>query len=535
MRDILDRLDEIILVEKARGLLYRDPGDEFFVGSLQAPSARIKFRDLEYFPGQPGAYADYNEMATVGEKLSQRFPNGISWSNKPTPRSRAFAILTFDGPNPGEITSFGRFFDQIKPDMSGLWKNDELPGGWQLNKATSLKGSYYKLKPSDIFPPESTFATPAACVAAIGSNPDTASPGQDRAIQQIRPGMQMLLKNQYPVFENIDPNMVSAVRDDLGETIGPIAMVQGMIVSPTLEKARIDILGDNGTFAGSEIYFPASKINGLVDSYLRQPGGVEVGVSSKGENGAKASVKNIADGVVRAREKNMTDLLERYAEQVKVIERVGKLASKDLPLVMGQENGFIDKSQAALILRLIDLGAKTIDAVPMSDADKKVLESLMAEYKPKTDNAKYNVGYHILAILAKKVMMAINADPVFGEACLKFLNTSPIVQLHLKGRESKNSYVVNGFEVKYPPDFRGTVALDASKVYAATGTNGRVSFAYNPTQDAEALASPADEPGDSPAPASAAAMDSDFELARSNVTARGEPAGDEKGLGRKRR
>jgi hypothetical protein len=174
----------------------------------------------------------------------------------------------------------------------------------------------------------------------------------------------------------------------------------------------------------------------------------------------------------------------------------------------------------------------------MSAADKKVLESLMAEYKPKTDNPKYNVGYHILAVLAKRVMMAINADPVFGEACLKFLNTSPIVQLHLKGREGKNSYVVNGFEVKYPPDFRGTVALDASKVYAATGTNGRVSFAYNPTQDAEALASPADEPGDSPAPASAAAMDGDFELARSRVTARGEPgkpAGDDKVYGRRKR
>ena len=312
-------------------------------------------------------------------------------------------------------------------------------------------------------------------------------------------------------------------------------MVQGMIRNATLEKARIDILGPDGSFAGSSIYFPASKINGLVDSYLRQPGGVEVGVSSKGENGAKASVKNIADGVVRAREKDMTELLDRYAEQVKVIERVGKFASKDLPLVLGQENGFINKSQAAIILRLIDLGAKTIDAVPMSDADKKVLESLMAEYKPKTDNPKYNVGYHILAVLAKKVMMAINADPMFGEACLKFLNTSPIVQLHLKGREGKNSYAVNGFEVKYPPDFRGTVALDASKVYAATGTNGRVSFAYNPTLDAEALASPADEPGDSPAPASSAAMDGDFELARSQVTARGEPAGDDKVYGRRKR
>lgn len=535
MRDILDRLDEVLLQEKARGLLYRTPGDEFFQGTLGAPTGTIKFRDLEYFPGQPGAYDTYEEMAAAGQKLGRQYPNGIVWSNRPGARSRAFAILTFDGPRPGETTAFGRFFDQIKPDMAGLWPNNDLPGGWQLNKAASLKGSYFKLKPSDLFPPDSTFASPSACISAIGSNPDTASPGQAQAIQQIRPGMQMLLKKQLPVFENIDPLLISSIRDDLGETIGPIAMVQGMIRNPTLEKARVDILGPNGSFAGSAINFPASKINGLVDSYLIQPGGVEIGVSSKGENGAKASVKNIADGVDRARKKNMTALLDTYAEQVKVIDRIGKLASRDLPLVLGQELGYITATQAAAIQKLISTGATKIDTVKMSPEDRAALEGYMEQYRPNTKNKNYNVGYHILAQLAKQVVGDINKDPKFGEACLKFLNTSPIVQLHLQGQESKTSYRVTGFEVKYPPDFKGTVALDASKVYAATGTNGRVSFAYNPTASAEELAAPADEPGDSPAPASAAAMDQDFEMPRSRVTARGEPAADDKALGRKRR
>lgn len=538
MRDLLDRLDEILLTEKARGLLYRDPGDVFFQGPLNQPTAEIVFRDLEYYPGQPGAYDSYEEMSAAGQELSKHYPRGIIWSNRPGARSRAFAVLTFDGPKKGETTSFGRFFDQIKPDMSGLWKNNELPGDWQLKKATSLKGSYYKLKPSDLFPPESEFGTPRECVAAIGSNSDTATPGQQQAIQQILPGMQQLLKGEFPTFENIDENMVSAVRDDLGETIGPIAMVQNMIQSATLEKARTDILGPRGTFAGMSIYFPASKINGLVDSYLRRGDGTEIGVSSKGESGAKASVKNIADGVAAARERGMTDLLEQYAKQVKVIERVGLLGSRDLPLVLGQEYGYIDTNQAAAIQKFIDQGVKDINAVKMSPDDRSVLKSLMAEYAPKTDNPKYNVGYHVLAVLAKKVMTEINKDPEFGAACLKFLNTSPIVQLHLKGSAGKTSYRVSGFDVKYPPDFRGTVALDASKVYAATGTNGRVSFAYNPIKDAEELAGPADEPQDPQGPTSAAAMDQDFEMPRSQVRARRGPEPDEpeeKALGRRRR
>ena len=538
MRDILDRLDEIFLLEKARGLLYRDPGDVFFQGPLNNPTAQLVFRDLEYYPSQPGAYDSYEEMAAAGQKLAKQFPNGIVWSNKPGPRSRAFAILTFDGPGRGQVTSFGRFFEMIRPDMTGLWKNDELPGGWQLKKASSLKGSYYKLKPSDLFPPDSEFATPAACVAAIGSNPATATPGQQQAIQQIQPGMQQLLQKQYPVFSGIDDNMISAVRDDLGETIGPIAMVQGMIRDPVLDRARRDILGPNGTFNGMSIYFPASKINGLVDSYLRGRGGVEIGVSSKGEKGATASAKNISDGVVAAREKGMTDLLNQYSDQVEIIERVGSLSSRDLPLVLGQEFGFVTKSQAAVILRLIESGAKTLDSVSMSAADRKKLQELMDQNRPKLNNPKYNAGYHILANLAKQVVIEINQDPRFGEACLKFLNISPIVQLHLNGSSGKNSYTVSGFGVKYPPDFKGVVALDAGKVYAATGTNGRVSFAYNPTKNAEELAGPADEPADDPAAASAAAVDQDFELPRASVTARSkgaEPEATAKELGRKRR
>jgi hypothetical protein len=283
------------------------------------------------------------------------------------------------------------------------------------------------------------------------------------------------------------------------------------------------------------IYFPASKINGLVDSYLRGPGGIEIGVSSKGEDGAKASAKNISDGVVAARKKGMTDLLDEYSDQVEIIERVGTLSSVDLPLVLGQEFGFISKSQATAILQLIESGAKTLDTVKMSATDRKKLEEYMAQSRPKLQNPKYNVGFHVLAQLAKQVVIEINQDPRFGEASLKFLNTSPIVQLHLKGSTGRNSYQVSGFEVKYPPDFKGVVALDAGKVYAATGTNGRVSFAYNPTQSAEDLAGPADDAADGPGPASAAAVDQDFETPRSKIKASREPKGTKSALGRSRR
>lgn len=468
MRDLINLLEKVILTEKSRGLLYREKGDQFFQGSKDNPTAELVFDKVDYYPGIPGAYANYEEMSQVGQDLFKQYPS-ITWTNKPTMSSKAFAIITFDGPGKGQKTHFGRFFNEIKQDMAGLWKNNELPGGWQLNKAVSLKGSYYKLKPADLFPTNSTFDTPESCVAAIGTRPGT-TPDQLANIDKIRPGMNQLLTGKLPTFDNVG-EMMTAVRDDLGETIGPIALVQGMITSGGAEAARKDILGPQGSFSGSAINFPADKNNGLVDSYLMHPSGVEIGISSKGEKGASASVKNIADGIVVAREKGQDKLLETYAPQVEVIEKVGTLGSVDFPIVFGIEQGLIDEDTGLAIKQLIKSGATTTD-------NPEVL-ALMSRINAKKDNPRYNAGYHALAALARMVSVNINKDPMFGEACLKFLNTSPIIQLHLNGSDKGGNYTVTGFTSKYPPDFKGTVGLDATKVYAATGTIGRVSFSYN--------------------------------------------------------
>ena len=462
MRDLLNIIDNL-LMEKARGLLYRDKGDGFFQGNKDNPTAEIVFDRVDYFPSIPGAYSSYDEMAAVGADLGQQYP-AITWSNKPTKSSRAFAILTFDGPHPGQKTHFGRFFNAINQDMAGMWKNNELPGGWQLNKAVSLKGAYYKLKPANLFEPNSTFATPEDCVAALAANPK-----QNTAVPKIVPGMQQLLTGEFPTFENVG-DMMTAVRDDLGETIGPISLVQNMIRSGGAEAARKDILGTNGTFAGSAIRFPAEQNNGLVDSYLLHPSGVEIGISSKGEKGASASVKNITDGVNRARAKNMTKLLDTYEDQLDVIDQVGTLSSQDFPIVFGVKQGLISQETGAEIKQLIKTNGQS--------SNPEILD-LMSMINAKTDNPRYNRGYHALAALARKVAANVNKDPKFGEAALKFLNVSPIIQLHLSGSEKGGNYQVTGFTSKYPPDFRGTVGLDATKVYSATGIIGRVSFSYN--------------------------------------------------------
>jgi len=166
----------------------------------------------------------------------------------------------------------------------------------------------------------------------------------------------------------------------------------------------------------------------------------------------------------------MDKLLDTYAPQVEIINNIGNMSAIGFPIEYGIEQGLIDQDTGDEILNMVKTNAST---------DNPAIQSLMSDIKAKTDNPRYNTGYHALAALARRVSANINKDPVFGEACLKFLNTSPLIQLHLNGSEKGGNYTVTGFTSKYPPDFKGTVGLDAGKVYAATGIIGRVSFSYN--------------------------------------------------------
>lgn len=459
MRDILN-----ILTEASRGLLYRSPGDVFFQGKLEAPTAVITFEKAEFFP-KSGKFATPDEFAEAITATEQQLP-GIVWTNKP-PKTGAFAILVFDGPAKGKKSYYGRFFSEITPNMAGKWPNNGIPGGWQLKKEASLKGSYYKLKPSDLFPPNSTFGSPQEILKAFESNSD---------VQALVPGMQMLVNNKkLPVFAE-QAGLATAIRDDLGETIGPIALIQGMNVGTGAEACRKDVL-KGGSWAGSQINFPASKINGLVDSYIYTASGIEVGLSSKGDKGATASIKNVYDGITIAREQNNKKVLTKYADQVAIIEKVAKTSAAGFPVEGGIQMGTITLEQGQLILQMVKSGTQNLDEVKMSAADRKTFMTLMAQLKP-TPNPRYNVGYHIMAVLARQYANAINQDPKFGAACLTFLNISPIVQLHMQTKVTGNDVAVTSFTSKYPPNFQGTVLLDATKTYYATGINGKCTFAY---------------------------------------------------------
>jgi hypothetical protein len=467
-----------ILLEKARGLLYRDAGDTFIQGPIDAPTATMSFVSATYYPSQPGQYETHDAMMLAAGNAEDDKP-GVTWINQPIGNMRAFAVLELDGPEEGQKSYFGKFFQQIRPDMAGSWKNNEIPGGWQLTKKSSMKAAY-GLKPTDLFPEDTTFMSGAELISAL------------QKIEKIKPlfgGFVMLLNGDLPVFIG-QGSMTDAIRDDLGEIIGPLALIKGMVTDAGAETAKKDLL-QNGGWGGSSIKFPSSKTNGLVDSIITTPNGIEVGISSKGNKGATASIKNVADGIQVAEVQDtpaMKKLLKKYATQVELIKEISSRPARYFPTEYAVENGLIKPAQAQAIQKIIDSSAKSLDEIAwVSKADKKLFTDFISSRSAAIDKANYNIGLHILGALAYEVANAINSDKNFSKACIDFMNVTPIIQLYTNVKDKKGDATVTGFTSIYPPNFQGNILLDAGKVYSASGINGRYTFRYDPTGKASAV------------------------------------------------
>lgn len=464
--------ESIILTEKSRGLLYRAKGDRFFKGSKDNPESVLIFDKVNYFPGQPGKYDTHEEMMQSYQDIEKNYP-GILNVNAPSKAMKSFAVITLLDQQTNQPVYISRFFSEIKSNMAGAWKNSELtsiPNEYQLEKESSLKSSY-KLKPSDIFSTPARFGSANSLLRAFEESETT---------QPFVPGFKMLYEEppRFPVFENAGQYM-TAIRDDLGETIGPVAIIKGLPMGSGMDAATQDLL-EGGDWSDSSISFPGSKTTGLVDSYLISKSGVELGISSKGEGGAKASIKNIFDGIDQIKKKGTEEqkqLLEKYKDQVRLLTFLATASTISFPLDYGYSKGWIELETGNVIRKLIQSGARDLTGVDPFAA--KQIEKLVLNKGAKTDLPNYNIGFHALAALAYMAADHINSDKKFGEACLKFLNSSPIVQLHMSvGKEKDNDVKVTGFTSTYPPKFSGTIKLDPSKNYAATGATGRMTFFY---------------------------------------------------------
>jgi hypothetical protein len=445
------------ILAEAKGLMGRVVGDQFKKGD-----STLEFSSVEVYPQDRPQFDDAPERESFVSDIEQQLNAQIEWTNTPNSGSLAFGIATLTDPsNNDKPVYWGRYFKQKRVDMMGAWANNQVPTGWKLQKAGALKLDL-GIDPQHLIKNENQHTSVDEIINTVANN------SQGHAIQQHLIGaLHSIQAQQHPEFEGQIQNL-PALRDYFGEIMGPVALMSGM-VGGQAEDARQDLMG-GAEWSTFGVFWPQAMNYALVDSVFIGPDGTEVGISSKGGKGAPCSAKNIADAIDKA----PPELVKAHAYTVKIIKIVQESTAIDGPFRLAELLGVLPKKLELEIMEYVKAGKTDYDGL------SKSAKELFNYGTPKQDIPGFNVGYALIALLAKKVAAMINQEPQFSAGAIAFLNQSSIVQLYCKMGKQGNNARVTGWEALYPPNFRGKIRFDGAKNYYSSRIGGKFAFEFKP-------------------------------------------------------
>jgi len=221
--------------------------------------------------------------------------------------------------------------------------------------------------------------------------------------------------------------------------------------------------------------WPMAMNAALCDSFMIAPNGAEIGISSKGGQGAAASAKNLSDAVAKAR-KGGKDIVEpggvaEYAAQL--VQIIADNTALDGPIAVGKflKIDGIDDKLGAEINEYIQNGKADLEGI--SEQALKIAEP----FAFKLETKGFNAGYALLSAASKTCAKVVNEKDDFSKGAIALLNQSDIIQLYTKMGKKGEDAVLGDFKAVYPPSFTGKVWLEGGKNYYSSRIGGKMAFA----------------------------------------------------------
>ena len=524
MRDLLNLLDNVLT--EGVGLANRKPGEKFknSVGDI------VTFQGLDFYP-ESGKFPPGEEKADAIADLKRSGMN-IHWTNMAAENSGAFAIATFTGED-GVPYYLGRFYKEISPNRAqNNFPHDAIPGDFKFQSKAGQKENS-GLKPSEWltqFQDNTPETILDQVIAKFGEGSDEAN------------ALTAFIQGDIPV-EVVKGNMnATAFRDYFAEVLQPIALVLGKKVKGNAAAAADIFFGPGAGYADCTISFNNNTIGGLYDSLLVNPEGKQIKLSSKGKDGANASVTNLIKSVQELDKAPAgAKLRKTYAEEIAMLESINKLGHFGAPLAIAEKYDMINSKEAQQVMALKPLGPK--DEIIGTGKLSKRLEGMYQGRKAR-DMSRIIPIEHMISAIAYKVADYVNKNTRFGEAASTILNNSALVQMYTSTNDSKDTITITELNAVYPSQTVTGVLLDASKAYMSTQGKGNFTFEILKNGAKPSDINPIDgEDGLDVASAQVSVDDLDA-VAQARPRLRGpgvktarepEPDFDEKTLGRKRR
>jgi len=447
-------------LRESQGLSGRKPGDEFV--SQTNPKDIVTFVDYNVYPTKTTQSKDKEELLKFIDTIKPKYAS-ITPVNNLNNAHRALAIATFKN-NQNQNIAFVKFArDTIQAGTSpGWWSNTKgIPGYTSAFKRSKMSSA--KLSPQDVIIDENKRSS-KEIIEMIG---------QKLGTEYSDPLKEMVIQKTLPKFIG-KANDLKAIGISFGEIFGPIAIVNKVKGMSGGWLGAEKLLGKY-KFGNCEISFPQSVTNKLIDSELIAPNGFRIGVSSKFQKGAPASITNIHDEILK---------LEKDKKNIKLLKE-NKYAIDIIKLLAG-ESKYEGPIKTAEILKLISTTeANEIRKLwnPKSaETDIKKFPGLQRIYQYKKFKNVAILRFAVLANTAKIVADSINAKPDFSTQTVNLLNQSSIIQAYTRMSTSGDDAIVTGIDTVYPPNFKGTIYLDAAHNYWGKGVKDRISFSMPPAQ-----------------------------------------------------
>jgi hypothetical protein len=516
MRDLLNLLDGL-LVESV-GLANRKSGDRW----ANPEGTEIIFSDLTFYP-QRGQFDSDEDLQQAVDQVSEELgiqPQNLVWSNDAR-GARAFGIAHFvDAANKDYY--IGRWFRRIDPIRSKNNFPNDLPGGFKLQtKAAKKEATGYK--PSEVLTKLDDL-TPQDIAQQIQQRfgPDS---DEARAVDIF------MRSSSYPIMIPLGNMNFEAFTNYFCEMLQPMALVQGKRVTGAASKAESKFLTQGG-YSTCNITFNEGVSGGLFDSFLTNPAGQTMGLSSKAKDGAKASARNLVEKIEEMeKDPDGQRLLSKYKKTVDVMRTVTE-GSTPGSLNTAVLAGIISPKERDQIMALRDMGEGE-DPVGTGRLTKR-LEQMYRERKSRDPSATVPF-FHIRAAVAIKVADWVNENTDFSKVAAEILNWGAFIQVYTRASQASDQIRLEPFNVIYPSEAVTGVLLSADKTFYSTQGKGNFTFKLllnNATpEEIELDVAQTDTKPD-------VAVDQDFETPRARITARRTPAADEpeeKALGRRRR
>jgi hypothetical protein len=486
------RYNEIKLVEtrinEASGIFNRQPGQMFKHGDT---GHELEFIDVTAYPIDPiehegktwsGQYPTPELRDEAVAKINKDSNKTIQWTNNPTAGTLAFGLAYLldqeddfykkapEASKPTFTHIFGRYFQQVR--QAGLpanWNSKYMMGyRVQTGAATKLQQG---LMPQDILGlEEKRYKGIDGLMADIRTNL--------KEKPEILAGFETVAKGILPAPFEGQREFATAIRDYAGEILQPIAIMAGADVGAGIVAAKQDLI-PNEDWGDLDLYWPSGKNHALVDSAFVRADGLEIGISSKGKNGADASMKNIMDAINKARVSS-PELVKTHKNVVSVCELIAKETGEDGPPKLCAALKLISEKTVKQILQLPwSTGVKNQVKLGLEDLEKlnnPELLTVREAYGAKFDHPNYNLFYHMVTNCAKMAAAKLNADPKFGEGMMAFMQQSSIVQVYTNVTNNGNTVSVGNFKSVYPPQFDGIILVNGGKNYASTKIFGKLAF-----------------------------------------------------------